>query len=300
MKISNVFKAKKWINIFLKSKFSRVLSDACYLKLKYYVLMGKKLNLKDPKTYSEKLQWLKLNFRDSKQITMVDKFASKTFVADTIGEKYVVPVLGGPWKKFSDINFDELPNQFVLKTNHDCGGVVICKDKSNFDIKNAKRILTKHLKRKYYWHAREWPYKNVNPVIFAEKYIEDNSGDAIYDYKFFCFNGLPRIMYMSRDKSATPYTDFFDMDFNLLNMKMRDPNSDVPPNKPEHFEEMKQLASKMAEGFPHVRVDFYQVGNVVNVGELTFYHCGGFINITPTKWNEILGSWIELPTKNVH
>ena len=171
---------------------------------------------------------------------MVDKFASKAFVAKRIGAEYVVPTLGGPWTSFDEIDFDALPNRFVLKTNHDSGGVVVCRNKDSLDKGRAKTFFEAHLKENYYWSSREWPYKNVKPCIFAEKFLEDGSGDAIYDYKFFCFSGVPKIMYLSRDRSEDPRTDFFDMDYNHLDMRMKDPHANVLPEKPERFEEMKR------------------------------------------------------------
>ena len=271
-------------------------SDRTALKAAFRHRIGKKLNFKAPVTFNEKLQWLKLYDRRPIYTTMVDKFAAKKYVADLIGEEYVVSALGGPWKSFDEIDFDSLPDKFVLKTNHDCGGVVICRDKATFDREKARAFLSKHLKRNYYWSCREWPYKNVKPCIFAEEFLEDGSGDAIYDYKFFCFGGEPKIMYLSRDRSEDPRTDFFDMDYNHLDMRMKDPHADVLPEKPERFEEMKRLAAVLSQGIPHVRVDFYMIGDRLLVGEMTFFHCGGFVSVKPESWNRKMGDWITLPT----
>ena len=229
---------------------------------------------------------------------MVDKFASKQFFSERIGEKYVVPSLGGPWYSFDEIDFDTLPKKFVLKTNHDSGGVMLCRDKKSFDKEKARAFFEKHLKINYYWSAREWPYKNIKPCIFAEQFLEDGSGDAIYDYKFFCFNGVPKIMYLSRDRSENPRTDFFDMEYTHLDMRMKDPNSDVLPKKPNRFEEMKLLAAELSKGIPHVRVDFYMIGDHLYVGETTFFHCGGFVSVKPESWNWEMGNWITLPNRD--
>ena len=276
----------------------RVLSDKMYLKIVYRLKFNKRLNLNAPETFNEKLQWLKLYNRDSTYTTMVDKYAFKDFAAKKIGEKYVVPCIGGPWTDVDNIDFEGLPNQFVLKTNHDSGGVVICRDKNQFDKEKARSLLKKHLAKNYYWHGREWPYKNVKPCIFAEVFLDDKSGDEICDYKFFCFDGIPKIMYLSRDKSDAPRTDFFDMDYRHLDMRMRDPCADVLPDKPEFFEEMKRIATKLSQGIPHMRVDFYVVENKLYIGEVTFFHCGGFVEVKPEQWNVTMGNWITLPNRS--
>lgn len=285
----------KWFDRLDRRNILRVLSDKAFLKMKYKLIFNKSLDLKNPTSYNEKLQWLKLYNRDDRYTVMVDKYASKKYVEEKVGVDYVVRCVGGPWSTFDEINFNELPERFVLKTNHDSGGVVLCKDKKSFDKEKAKIFLQKQLSKNYFWSGREWPYKNIKPCIFAEEFLDDSSGDAIYDYKFFCFNGTPQIMYLSRDKSSTPRTDFFDMDYNHLDMQMRDPNSEVLPDKPERFEEMKSLATILSKGIPHVRVDFYSVGNKLYVGELTFFHCGGFVSVKPDHWNTTMGELIKLP-----
>lgn len=295
MKLSSIFKLRKWARLVVTSRFSRFLSDRRHIKLIAY---AKKLdiNLDNPKTYNDKLQWLKLHDRKPEYTTMVDKYAAKDYIASKIGSEHIIPTLG-VWKKFKDIDFDSLPNQFVLKSTHDCGGLVICKDKSKLDKREAKEKIERCLKRNYFWNGREWPYKNVKPRIIAEKYMKDDKTDWLVDYKFFCFNGEPKFMYCSMDKADDPRTDFFDMDYNRLDMRMRDPNSEIPPPKPEKFEEMKALAKILCKDIPHIRVDFYQVNNRVYAGELTFYHMGGFTKIYPEKWMDILGDWIKLPSK---
>lgn len=268
------------------------MSDEKYLKQKYKKIFGKELDLENPQTFSEKLQWLKLYNRNPEYTKMVDKYEAKKYVASIIGEEYIVPTYG-VWNKFSEIDFDSLPNQFVLKTTHDSGGVVICKDKAKFDYKAAKKKLTKSLKRNYYWLGREWPYKNVKPRIIAEKYLEDD-GDALTDYKFFCFSGKPQLMYISKDKSENPGTDFFDMDFKNLSIKMRDENSKKLPSKPEKFYMMQNFAEKLSYVAPHLRVDFFCIDNVIFVGELTFFHMSGFQKISPEEWDYKLGEMIKL------
>lgn len=272
------------------------LSDKCYLSLYYKVKLGKKLNLTNPKTFTEKLQWLKLYDRKPIYTTMVDKYEAKKYVADIIGEKHVIRLLG-VWEKFEDIDFELLPERFVLKCTHDSGGLVICRDKRTFDMSIAKKKINKSLKRNYFLVGREWPYKNVHPRIIAEEYIENTSGEELKDYKFFCFNGVPKIMYIANDIGADPRTDFFDMDFNHLDLHFKDPNADVCPSKPAQFEKMKELAVVLSKGIPQVRVDFYESNGEIFFGEFTFFHSGGFFDVHPDEWSERIGDWIELPTK---
>ena len=272
--------------------------DEKYLKMAFRAKMGYPLNLENPKTFNEKLQWLKLHDRKPLYTTLVDKYAVRQYIADKIGEEYLIPLVGGPWNSADEIDFDSLPEQFVLKCNHDSGSVVICRDKSKFDIEAVKRKLNNNLKTNYYKSGREWPYKDVKPCIVAEEYLEETGiSETITDYKFFCFDGNPRMMYLSSDGAAEPRTDFFDMEFNHIPIRMRDENSEVKPKKPEAFETMKSLAKTLSENIAHVRVDFYVVNKKIYFGEMTFYHNGGFVHVNPPKWDETIGSWIELPTK---
>jgi len=417
--------------------YLRFIPDELCLRLLYRIHFHKKLNLNDPKTYNEKLQWLKLHDRKPFYPKMVDKYEAKKYVAERIGDEYIIPTLG-VWDHFEDIDFGLLPQQFVLKCTHDSGGLVICKDKKKFDYDSARKKINRSLKHNYYWAGREWPYKTVKPRIIAEQYMEDSNlhelknykiftfnevaktlfvssdcdkgetdagffdgdfkhlefnwgsshneqmhekpaafekmiqcteimaqrivkfkvdfyevdgntffgeltffdgssfdrsiievwdndlgkmidlpdefggGNVIIgeqfviwvhsdkeswltDYKFFCFNGEPKIMYRSQDKAEDAHTDFFDMEYNHLPIRMKDPNSTVPPEKPDTFETMKKLAFILCQGHPHLRVDFYNSNERVYVGELTFYHCSGFAEVHPNEWNLKLGEWI--PTK---
>lgn len=275
------------------------MSDSSYLKIMYRIQMGEKLNLKNPKTYNEKLQWLKIHNRKPVYTVMVDKYAAKDFIAEKIGRQYVVPTLG-VWEKFEEIDFDALPAQFVLKCTHDSGGLVVVKNKSQLDKVAANNKIKRSLHNNYYYWTREWPYKNVPARIIAEPYLKDDAlqpnaeQECLTDYKLFCFNGEPKIMYISKDKAENPTTDFFDMDFNHLNLRMKDPNSEKLPKKPEKFEEMKEIARKLSKDIPHLRVDFYCADNTLYVGEMTFYHCAGMAHIMPKIWEEKMGEWIEL------
>lgn len=424
----------------------RLVPDEPYLRLKYRCYTGQTLHLNPPRTFNEKLQWLKLHNHNPLYTKLVDKYEVKKWVAGIIGEEYVIPTLG-VWDKTEDIDWDGLPNQFVLKCTHDSGGLVICKDKTQLDKNAATEKLKKSLAFDYYLAGREWPYKNVPRRIIAEKYIEDSQGELnaykvfsfngepkmtqvdynrfkghlrnlyntdwerinaticypadpnreierpkvldelkklseklslgvphlrtdfyivdnkiyfgeltffhgsgmeeikplefdrqlgdwkelstevigggkihvynkgnIYicvryvqrpmsdlpDYKFFCFDGEPKALFVAtgRQVREEPYFDFFDMDYNHLDIKSGHPQAPAPPTKPSQFEKMKELATSLSKGFCHVRVDFYEVNGKVYFGEMTFYHHTGMVNFEPDKWNGIFGNWINLPKDN--
>lgn len=426
----------------LIKKHPNWMSDEFYIRTLWRMVMGYKLDLKNPKTFNEKLQWLKLYDHNPLYTTLVDKLRVKDWVAEKIGAQYVIPTLA-VWEKAEDIDISNLPNQFVLKCNHDSGSVVICKDKNTFDLDTAKEKLGKALQHNFYWDAREWAYKNVKPCVFAEVYMEDNVfgelqdyeiftfsrepkiiqvdfdrfkvhkrnlydiawnyieariqfpndpsktiekskalqelldlskkiskgiahvrtdfyliNEKIYfgemtfyhgaghekflpseleqyfsdfiqlddnqhfsdgviifadgfvlflhaefrnvfcglrDYKFFCFNGKPELMYIANDKSEYATTDFFDMDFNYLDIHMKDPHALVIPEKPRHFEEMKRIAAILSENIPAVRIDFYETSDCLYFGEYTFYHSAGYAKVHPKEWNNRLGDMIKLP-----
>ena len=254
------------------------------------------LNLDNPQTFCEKLQWLKLYDRNPLYHKLVDKYEVKKWVAEKVGEKYIIRTLK-IYDSPEQIKLDELPNQFVLKCNHDSGSLVICKDKSKFDLASAREHLSRCLHRNFYQMAREWPYKNIPRKIIAEQFIEDEIGEALTDYKWFCFNGEPKIMYIGRDKGEHPTTDFFDMEFNLLPISIQDPPSAICPDKPIQFDEMRYVAAILSKNIPEVRVDFYVVNNNIYFGEMTFYHLGGFFHFNDKKWDDLLGSWLQLPNK---
>lgn len=277
-----------------RTDFLRFIPDKTYIKLKYFISFHKRINLENPQTFNEKLNWLKLYNRKDIYTNMVDKYLAKEYAANIIGEEYIIPTIG-VYEKFDEIDFDKLPNQFVIKTNHDCGGVVICKDKSKFDIKGARKKIIKHLKSNYFYDNREWPYKNVKPKILIEEYKEDSKSKYLMDYKFFCFNGVVKYMYVATDRDIhqTKFT-FFDMNFNVLNIKQHYPNDLRIIDKPKNFEKMKELASKLSAGIPHLRVDFYEINGKVFLGELTFSHMGGFVPFEPEEWDYKFGKLIDL------
>lgn len=271
------------------------LPDTLFLKMAFRATMGQRLNLDNPQTFNEKLQWLKLYNRKPEYTMMVDKYKVREYIAQTLGEEYLIPLIG-VWDDPDEINFDTLPDQFVLKCNHNSGlGMCICKDKSKLDIPKVKAELRKGLKQNYYLSWREWPYKNVQRKIVCEKYMTDDKNcSELTDYKFFCFNGVPKFMYISNDNSDNATTDFFDMEFNHLNMRMKDPNSNVIPPKPYLFDEMKAIAEKLSKGIPFVRVDLYVINGGIYFGEFTFFHNAGFCSIHPEYLGKILGDWIVL------
>lgn len=280
-------------------KLSRILSDRQYIKLRFRMIFKKKLNLKNPQTYNEKLQWLKLYDRNPEYSKLVDKYEVKQNIAEKLGQEYVIPTLG-VWDKFEDIDFNALPNEFVLKCTHDSGGLVICKDKSKLDFESAKKKINASLKTNYYWQEREWVYKNVKPRIIAEKYMVDESGYELKDYKFFCFNGEVKALFIAKDRNKpgeeTKF-DFFDENFNHLPFTNGHPNSEPPYIKPEGFEEMKELAAKISKNIPHVRVDFYNINGKIYFGEITFFHWGGMTPFKPEEWDYKFGEWLVLPNE---
>lgn len=273
--------------------------DEKYLKMAFRAKMGYPLNLENPKTFNEKLQWLKLHDRKPLYTTLVDKYAVRQYIADKIGEEYLIPLVGGPWNSADEIDFDSLPEQFVLKCNHDSGGVIICKDKSSFDRKAAIKKLNGKLKKNYYKSGREWPYKDVKPCIIAEQYMEDNNGEQ-RDYKIYCFSGKAVFVLITTDRmdrnKTTCYT-YFDMDFNMLPFYNSGPHSKTPLEKPKSYELMKKISETLSRNMAHVRVDLYDIDGKVYFGELTFYDSSGMAPYDPPEWDETIGSWIELPTK---
>lgn len=276
------------------------MDDELFLRRMYRYRVGTELNLKEPRKYTEKLQWLKLFDHQSEYTIMVDKHAAKQYVAEKIGAQYIIPLLG-VWERVEDINFDLLPEQFVLKTTHNSGGIVICKDKNALDLEAVKKNLNPLLKQNYYKLNREWPYKNVKPRIIAEAYMEDSNYGELRDYKFFTFGGVPKVLYIAQGRGSDGDTvaDFFDMDFNHLNFTIDHAMAPVLPEKPRNFELMKDLASILSEGTPQLRVDFYEVDGNVYFGEMTFFHCSGMAPFHPESWDSTFGDWVELPPKRV-
>jgi hypothetical protein len=279
------------------------ISDEQYIKIVFKHSMGYTPDLKNPKTFNEKMQWLKLHDRKPVYSTMVDKYACRGYIADKIGSEYLVPMIGGPWKSADEIDFDSLPEQFVLKCNHDSGGVLVCQDKNKVDVEKIKNFFHKRLARNYYFGAREWPYKEIHPCIFAEK----NLGSNLTDYRFYCFNGKAKLIYVYTSSQESDYNrpepetcDIYDTDWNRVNFRQASPPSNKGAEKPEEFSQMLSLAEKLSADTSFLRVDFYIVDHKVYFSELTLYPGCGLSKFTPPEWDEILGSWLQLPVKGTN
>ncbi len=274
------------------------MSDEAFLKRKFKLVMGHELDLDDPKTFNEKLQWLKLYDRNPLYTKLVDKYEVRKYIAEKIGEEYLIPLVGGPWNSPDEIDFAALPDQFVLKCTHDSGGVVICKDKSKLGIPAAKAKLAKHLKRNYYWTNREWPYKNVPPRIIAEKYMEDETGE-LRDFKVFCFNGTPELVEVDYERFTDHQRNIYSTDWKLAEFSsLYRSNAEIDILKPQNLEEMLTIAAKLSQNMAEVRIDMYSISGRTYIGEITFFHESGFGKISPEEWDGILGAWIELPGKS--
>ena len=281
--------------------FFNWMRDEQYLRIAFKIRMGRDLVLDNPETYSDKLQWIKLYDRRPYYTTLVDKYEVKKIVAQKIGNEYIIPTLG-VWNHFDEIDFEELPDQFVLKCTHDSGGLVICKEKKLLKKKESKRKIESCLKHNFYWGQREWPYKNVTPRIIAEPYLEDTKTHELRDYKFFTFDGEVKALFIATERSGKEETkfDFFDANGNLLPFTNGHPHAEVTPDLPICFEKMKQLASVLGKNIPQVRVDFYEVNGRVYFGELTFFHWSGMVPYEPEEWDYTFGSWITLPEKTIN
>ena len=280
----------------LGTKLGRIFSDKTYLKIKYRIVFGKKLNLKEPKTFNEKLQWLKLNDRKPQYTTMVDKYEAKKYIADRIGEQYVIPTIG-VWDSFDDIDFDKLPDKFVLKCTHNSQGLVICRDKQKLDYQKIRKEVAKSLKNNFYWHCREWQYKNVVPRVMVEQYMEDSKGVGrnLNVFKIFCFNGEPKLFQViQNDKTKEETIDYFDVSWNRLDIRQNYPNSETHLKRPVNLEQMLEIAKKLSEGFPFLRVDLYEVNGKIYFSELTFHSDAGFAKFQPEEWDFNLGNFINI------
>lgn len=270
------------------------MSDEKYLKKKFKLLLGYDLNLENPQTFNEKLQWLKLYDRKPEYTTMVDKYAVKKYVADKIGEQYIIPTLG-VWDSFENIDFDKLPNQFVLKCTHDSSSVLICEDKSKFDKQAAAVKFNSTLKRNFYWAGREWPYKNVPRKIIAEKYM----GYNLNDYKLLCFKGKCKVIEVHTDRFKGNHGQIFlDDKWNLTNIT-QGKTADKFITKPKTLDLMLKYSAILSKDITHLRVDWYEVNDKLYFGELTFYDGAGFDPFDKYEYDEYLGSLIDLPEKRV-
>lgn len=274
----------------------RGMDDEAYLKRFYRARMGKKLNLNPPETMNEKIQWLKLHDRNPEHVRLVDKFAVRAFVSETVGSQYLIELLGS-WDNANEIDFSKLPQRFVLKCSHNSGGVLVCRDKTRFDVKAAKKSLNRQLKQNYYAQGREWLYRDVPPRVLCEAFIGDADGTLPDDYKFFCFDGVARAVCVCTNRSEK-HADylFFDRDFNRFPVNEATANlpEDVAPPKPARFEEMRALAQKLSGGIKHVRVDLYDTKEGIRFGEMTFFDQSGFADDYVGDGDRIMGEFLKL------
>lgn len=275
--------------------FFHWMDDEAYLKKSFRAYLGSNLDIENPKTFNEKLQWLKIHDRNPLYTTLVDKAAVKPWVAERIGWNHVVPTLG-VWDSFDDIDFDELPERFVLKCTHDSGGLVICRNREMFNAFAAKKKIERSLGRNFFWSGREWPYKNVPPRVIAEEYLDPSPAIDVIDYKVLCFNGEARCIFTCCGRASDDLrVDFFDLGWNPLPFTRHYPKSDTPPDAPAGLQGLIEMSERLSAGMPFVRVDFYEIAGHSYFGEMTFYPGSGFEEFDPESWDSELGSWIKLP-----
>lgn len=267
-------------------KLSRLIPDRIYLQIVYFRHFKKFIDFDNPKTFNEKIQWLKLNYRKEEYTNLVDKYRVKQYITKLIGEEYVIPTLG-VWKNVDDIDFKSLPEKFVLKCNNDSGGIVICKNKKDFDEVKAKSFLKERLKNNGYWYGREWPYKNVKPCIIAEKYMEDSISKDLKDYKFFCFNGSMEFFDIDIDRFIEHRSNYYDRNGNFLPFGKTycPPDYTKKIEMPKNLDKMIELAETISHNTVLSRIDFYEIDGQVYFGEITFYPGSGFSPFTDEKWD---------------
>ena len=286
---------KEALMMMLSKNAHRFKDDRRYLNLKWRIVNfygGERINWEHPTTFNEKLNWLKLNDRNPLYTDMADKYLAKAIASEKIGQEHVAHCYG-VYDKAEEIPFDDLPEQFVLKCTHDSGSMVICKDRRKLDKGEIIRKLNKALQTEYFFKSREWPYKNIRRRIIAEEYLDDHSGTELRDYKFWCFNGEPKVVYLT-NKGTDIYENFYDLNFNPLDISHGFRRHIPEFEKPKELEQMCQMAARLSEGIPFVRVDFFDVEGQVYFAEYTFYDWGGFMPFTDKSWDIRLGSWIRL------
>lgn len=287
----------KKIFLFILHRTYFLFPETTYIKLKYFIKRNKFLNLKRPKLFGEKLQWLKLYYRKPFFTDLVDKIKVKEIVASIIGKEYIIPTLG-VYNNPDDIDFEKLPDRFVIKCNHNSGkGMYVCRDKSKIDITKIKKNLQKGLKEDYYSTSKEWPYKDVERKILIEKFLENGVDQDLPDFKFFCFDGIPKYCQVIKNRSTDETIDFFDMDWNHqpfigLSDNIKHCKNEIP--KPYSFEKMKEIVTILSNGLKFVRIDLYEIKGKIYFGEITFFPASGFGEFRPKKWNEKIGDMIKI------
>lgn len=281
--------------MWITEKIIKCIPDSLWLKYMYWRTLKKKLDLNNPRTFNEKLQWLKLHDRNPLYTQMVDKYEVRKYIKEKIGDQYLIPLVGGPWNSFDAIDFSKLPDKFVLKCTHDSGSVVICTDRNDFDRNTARKKLNRALKGNFYYGGREWPYKNVPPQIIAEKYMVDESGTELKDYKIFNFGGVPKIIEVDFDRFTSHKRNLYTPEWEYMDIAIQYPtDTHRQIERPACLEEMLKLAGELSVGIPYLRTDFYVVNDKIYFGELTFYHESGFAKFEPKEFEYEIGNWIKL------
>lgn len=277
-----IIKEPKFILYYIDKYLKIRINDELYLRIMYKRIFNKELNLDNPSTFDEKLQWLKLHNKNPEYTNMVDKYEVKNYIKEMLGEQYIIPTIG-IYDKFEQIDFDKLPNQFVMKCTHDSGSTVVCKDKSKFDKLAAKKKIKKALRNNFFYSGREWPYKNVKPRILIEKYMEDYTGELL-DYKIYAFNGKCEYVMVCIDREKENEKTKFIYYDKKWNIKKEFSNDGIKYGdkiilqKPKNLDKMFEFASILSKGINFVRVDFYEIDSKLYFGELTFYPSSGFDN----------------------
>ena len=295
-KFAKAFKSpsEAWAGLVLRLCQKPFISDETAIKAEFRAYMGYTLDLNNPKSFNEKLQWLKLHDRNPLYTTLVDKLAVKEWVSSKIGDQYIVPTLA-VWKDVDEIDLNVLPGQFVIKANHYSGYVAICKDKETFDFSYAKKRLASMMKKNLFYYAREWPYKDVKPLVFAEEYLEPDETGSTADYKVFCFSGEPKMIQLHKGRFSNHTQDTFDPQWNHLDIRQPAyPLADVTPAAPKQLEEMLRLSRILSAGIPHVRVDWYINRDQLKLGEMTFFDASGLCPYENYEDDLMIGSWIDL------
>ena len=276
-------------------RVARVFPDKLFLKIKYYYIFKEWIDFSNPRNYNEKIQWLKLYDRKPEYSMLVDKAAVKEYVSTIIGEDHIIPTIG-LWDRVEDINFDALPERFVLKCTHDSNSICFCRDKRDFDKEKAKTKLKKALKNNFYKEGREWPYKNVKPRIIAEKLMTDESGEELKDYKVFCFDGEPRMIQVDSGRFSKHVRNHYTTDWEYIDASINFPTDrNVKIERPKELDTLLRFARNLSKGFIHLRVDFYIINEKIYFGEITFYHGSGYNTFNPKSFNNEKGNWIKLP-----
>ena len=278
----------------IANKYFYWLNDEKFLKVLYYLRTNKRLNLDNPTSFNEKIQWLKINDRQKLYITLADKFKVREYISDKVGEKYLIPLIDN-YYNVNEIDFNKLPSSFVLKTTHDSGGVIICNNKTKFNRYKAKKKLSKLLNNNFFYKGREWPYKNIKPRIICEELLKDESDLQLKDYKIFCFNGEPKYIQVDIDRFTNHRRNIYNLDWDYIDFEIcypTDPQYKIP--RPECLDEMLLLSKKLSESLKHLRVDLYISSNKIYVGELTLYHGSGFEKFNPEEYGNIFGNLLKI------